>query len=137
TGLGVREDARAGVLRLDATPAVTVAGRTDVGVHARGQVAHVDVPAMVDRLVRHLNGVLPADVRVRAVTAAPDGFDARFSALSRRYSYRVADGLLDPLRRHDTLVHGKPLDLIAMNDDSASLLGEHYFEAYCRQREGS
>ncbi|MEA2424356.1 MAG: tRNA pseudouridine38-40 synthase [Thermoleophilaceae bacterium] len=106
-------------------------------MHARGQVAHVDVPAQAAGLVRHLNGVLPPDVRVQAVTVASAGFDARFSALSRRYSYRVTDGFVDPLRRHDTVAHGKPLDLIAMNDASALLLGEHDFAAYCRQREGA
>jgi tRNA pseudouridine38-40 synthase len=74
---------------------------------------------------------------VRSVTAAPPGFDARFSALSRRYSYRVADDTVDPLRRHDTVTYAKPLDLIAMNDASALLLGEHDFAAYCRQREGA
>jgi tRNA pseudouridine38-40 synthase len=134
---GAVEDALAVVLRLDAPPALTVAGRTDAGVHARGQVAHVDVPTNADNLGRHLNGVLPTDIRLRSVTVAPDGFDARFSALSRCYSYRVADGFLDPLRRHDTVGHGKPLDLIAMNDASAMLLGEHDFAAYCRQREGA
>jgi tRNA pseudouridine38-40 synthase len=134
---GAVEDALAVVLRLDAPPALTVAGRTDAGVHAHGQVAHVDVPTDADNLARHLNGVLPTDIRVRSVTVAPAGFDARFSALSRRYSYRVADGFVDPLRRHDTVGHGKPLDLIAMSDASSLLLGEHDFAAYCRQREGA
>jgi tRNA pseudouridine38-40 synthase len=108
-------------------------------VHARGQVAHVDVDADLEigAVVRHLNGVLPADIRLRAVTAPPDGFDARFSALSRRYSYRVADGFLDPLRRHDTVAHGKVLDLAAMNEAAARLLGEHDFAAYCRARAGA
>jgi tRNA pseudouridine38-40 synthase len=127
------------VLRLDEPPQLTVAGRTDAGVHARGQVAHVDVDGDVEivALGRHLNGVLPPDIRVHALGVAPEGFDARFSALSRRYTYRVADGHLDPLRRNDTVGHTKPLDLIAMNDASALLLGEHDFAAYCRQREGA
>jgi tRNA pseudouridine38-40 synthase len=134
---GALEDALAVVLRLDAAPTLTVAGRTDAGVHARGQVAQVDVPTEHENLARHLNGVLPPDIRVRDVTVAPEGFDARFSALSRRYSYRVADGFVDPLRRHDTVAHGKTLDLVVMNDASALLLGEHDFAAYCRQREGA
>ena len=134
---GAIEDALAVVLRLEAAPVLTVAGRTDAGVHARGQVAHVDVPAEPDNLARRLNGLLPPGIRIRAVTVAPAGFDARFSALSRRYSYRVADSFPDPLHRHDTVVHGKPLDLIAMNDASALLVGEHDFAAYCRQREGA
>src|SRR3954453_8080420 len=90
---GVIEDAL-GVLLRGSPPRLTVAGRTDAGVHARGQVAHVDLPAEVagDRLLRRkLNGLLPLDVRVRRVGAAPVGFDARFSALSRTYCYRVAD----------------------------------------------
>src|SRR4051794_35177624 len=134
---GELEDALRVVLRLDQAPQLTVAGRTDAGVHARGQVAHFDVDATPEGLARHLNGVLPTDIRVRAVSLAAAGFDARFSAMSRRYSYRVADGFLDPLRRHDTVAHGKPLDLIAMNDAAASLLGEHDFAAYCKQREGA
>jgi len=82
------------VLRLPVPPKLTVAGRTDAGVHARGQVVHADVSAEAwsaasDRAVARLAGVLPADVRVRVADRAPDGFDARFSALWRRYAYRV------------------------------------------------
>jgi tRNA pseudouridine38-40 synthase len=134
---GELEEALRVVLRLDSAPTVTVAGRTDAGVHARGQVAHVDLEADVAGLTRHLNGLLPPDIRVRAVSVVPAAFDARFSALSRRYSYRVADWYVDPLRRHDTVAHAKPLDLIAMSDAAAMLLGEHDFAAYCRQREGA
>jgi tRNA pseudouridine38-40 synthase len=135
---GVLEDALAIILRPPSPPSLTVAGRTDTGVHARGQVAHLDVPAMPpDNVVRRLDGVLPDDVRVRSVAAAPPGFDARFSALSRRYSYRVADGFVEPLRRFDTVVHARPLDLDALNDASQRLLGEHDFAAYCRHREGA
>ncbi len=123
------------MLGLDEPPQLTVAGRTDAGVHARGQVAHVDVDELVE--ARRLNGVLPPDIRVRSVAVAADGFDARFSALSRRYSYRVTDGFVDPLRRHDTVVHNKALDLHVMNEASALLLGEHDFAAYCKPREGA
>jgi len=133
----VVEDALRVVLRLPEAPQLTVAGRTDAGVHARGQVAHADVPAVPDRLDRHLNGVLPLDIRVHTVGVAPPGFDARFSALSRRYSYRVAVGVVDPLRRHDTLAHPRELDLDRMNASSTSLVGEHDFGAYCHQREGA
>ena len=121
------------VLRLGsvAPPALTVAGRTDAGVHARGQVVHADVPevawtALADHgagpLVR-LAAVLPADVRVHAAGPAPDGFDARFSALWRRYSYRVCDdpARADPLRRHETLWWPRRLDLAAMTEAAASL----------------
>ncbi len=142
------------VLRLPGPPGLTVAGRTDAGVHARGQVVHVDVPESAwTTLVGHgagqghgkagpltrLAAVLPPDVRVHAVGPAPDGFDARFSALWRRYSYRVCDdpARADPLRRHETLWTPRRLDLAAMNEAAASLAGEHDFAAFCRRREGA
>jgi tRNA pseudouridine38-40 synthase len=131
------------VLRLPGPPGLTVAGRTDAGVHARGQVAHADVPpdswTAVRRPLDRLAAVLPADVRVHAVGPAPDGFDARFSALWRRYSYRVCDdpARADPLRRHETLWSFRPLDLAAMNEAARSLVGEHDFAAFCRRRESA
>jgi tRNA pseudouridine38-40 synthase len=131
------------VLRLPGPPGLTVAGRTDAGVHARGQVAHADVPAAAwaaaDRVLDRLAGVLPADVRVRAAAPAPAGFDARFSALWRRYSYRVCDdpARADPLRRHETLWSFRRLDIAAMNAAAAACLGEHDFAAFCRRREGA
>ncbi len=131
-------------LRLPQSPALTVAGRTDAGVHARGQVVHTDIPAAAWQAagavaLRRLSGALPPDVRVRHVALAPDGFNARFSALWRRYSYRVCDDatLADPLRRRDTLWHSRLLDLAAMNEASALLSGEHDFAAFCRKREGA
>jgi tRNA pseudouridine38-40 synthase len=121
---------------------LTVAGRTDAGVHATGQVCHVDVsPAAWEKLggsvVRRLAGLLPDDVRVRDVTVAPEGFDARFSALWRRYKYRVTDQPwgASPLRRRDTLAWPRPLDLDALNAAAARLVGEHDFAAYCRRKE--
>jgi tRNA pseudouridine38-40 synthase len=138
------QDALARLLRLDEGPLLTVAGRTDAGVHARGQVAHAEVlAASWDQVAavarRRLNGLLPADVRVRAIAPAPDGFDARFSALWRRYSYRVCDdpAALDPLRRHDTLWYPQPLDLGRMNEAAGRCLGEHDFAAFCRRREAA
>ncbi len=132
------------VLRLPGPPKLTVAGRTDAGVHARGQVVHADVPAAAwtgtaGRAVARLAGVLPADIRVRAADVAPAGFDARFSALWRRYSYRVCDDLAaaDPLRRHETLWYFRRLDIAAMNEAALSCLGEHDFAAFCRRREGA
>jgi tRNA pseudouridine38-40 synthase len=158
------------VLRLPAPPGLTVAGRTDAGVHARGQVVHADVPAtawttLADQgagqgtgpgagqgtgkgagqrtgkggPLNRLAAVLPPDVRVHAVGPAPDGFDARFSALWRRYSYRVCDdpARADPLRRNETLWTPRRLDLAAMNEAAASLAGEHDFAAFCRRREGA
>ncbi len=124
------------VLRLASPPAVTVAGRTDAGVHARGQVAHADVTALP--VLRWLNTELPPDIRVAAVRVAAEGFDARFGALSRRYSYRVCDGRIpDPLRRRDTLAWRRTLDIDAMNAAAEGLLGEHDFLAYCKKREGA
>jgi len=148
---GSLETALAQVLRLDAA-AVTCAGRTDTGVHARGQVVHVDVEARAwsastgrgaatpeTALLRRLNGVLGADVRVRGARVAPEGFDARFSALWRRYAYRIADhpSLVDPLVRRTVLARSRPLDLDAMNQAAAGLLGEHDFAAFCKRRAGA
>jgi tRNA pseudouridine38-40 synthase len=116
---------------------LTCAGRTDAGVHARGQVAHVDVPAPCAGLsLERANRALPADIRVVGLREAPEGFDARFAALWRRYSYRVCDAPdgPDPLERHRILPWPRRLDLAAMNEAAAGLLGEHDFAAFCKQR---
>ena len=96
-------------------------------------------PPLPAEALRRLARALPPDVRVRAIEAAPDGFDARFSALWRRYSYRICDdpAAADPLRRYDTLWHARRLDLAAMNAAAAELVGEHDFAAFCRRREGA
>ena len=137
---GELERALATVLRRPSV-AVTVAGRTDAGVHATGQVAHCDLPdALVDdALARRLAGVLPPDVRVRAVTPVPDAFDARFGALWRRYVYRISDapGGVDPLRRREVLAWPRRLDDRAMAAAAAGLLGLHDFAAFCKRREGA
>ncbi|HWM01497.1 MAG TPA: tRNA pseudouridine(38-40) synthase TruA, partial [Actinophytocola sp.] len=135
---GELSTALATVLRV-ASVDVVCAGRTDSGVHARGQVVHVDVDAPLDQAVRRLNGILPRDVRVRRVVEAPDGFDARFSALWRRYAYRVADSpaALDPLHRRHVLAWPRPLDLDAMNQASHALVGLRDFASFCKQREGA
>lgn len=126
------------VLRLPQPPQVTVAGRTDAGVHARHQVVHVDVHELDDdslaRLHRQLNGVLPDDVQVHQVSVAAEGFDARFSALARRYSYRVVDAAsVDPLERHSVVQHPRPLDIERLNAASHPLLGLHDFSAFCKR----
>ena len=140
----VLEDALSQVLRADPPVQLTVAGRTDAGVHARGQVAHADLPlgAWLDAapvILRRLARLLPPDVRVRRIGVAPDGFDARFSALSRRYSYRVCDDVTgpEPLRRHDTLWTRREIEIGPMNEAAALLLGEHDFAAFCRRRAGA
>lgn len=127
----VLEHALATVLRVPVVR-VTVAGRTDAGVHATGQVCSADVPELPER--RRLNGVLPADVRVRDVRAVPPGFDARFSALRRAYLYRLTDAVPDPLRRRDTVAWPRPLDADRMTAAAQVLLGEHDFAAFCRRR---
>ena len=148
---GTLEAALAQVLRVERAP-LTCAGRTDTGVHARGQVAHLDVDEDVlaasagrsslppaPALVRRLNGILPADVRVHRVREAPAGFDARFSAVWRRYAYRIADAphLVDPLVRGHVLAWPRELDVDAMNGAAARLTGEHDFAAFCKKREGA
>jgi len=146
---GELENALATVFRrAEAPPRVTVAGRTDVGVHAIGQVAHVDLDVGLlaakggpGRLGRRLNGILgpTSDLRVSHVTLAPEGFDARFSALWRSYEYRIADARAeqDPRRRDHTLWYPTPLDETAMEEAARSLTGLHDFAAFCRPREGA
>ncbi len=139
------------VLRTTGTT-LTVAGRTDTGVHARGQVAHLDVEeaALVaaagrstdppaEALMRRLNGVLPGDVRLHRVAEAPEGFDARFSAVWRRYAYRIADSAaaVDPLARRHVLAWPRELDERAMNRAAELLLGERDFASFCKRREGA
>jgi len=146
---GVLEEALALVARMPVS--VTVAGRTDAGVHARGQVVHLDLPPEAiaslpgrsDRtpaqaLVTRLGGVLPADLVVHEARPVPAAFDARFGALWRRYRYRISDSPRghDPLRR-DVLRHRRELDVDAMASASAALHGEHDFLSFCRPREGA
>jgi tRNA pseudouridine38-40 synthase len=116
---------------------LTVAGRTDAGVHASGQVAHADLPEPPD--LRRLARALPEDIRVTAVHAVPAEFNARFSALRRHYTYRVVDTLwcADPLLRNQIVTWPRPLELAALNDASSLLLGEHNFVAFCRKRDGA
>ena len=148
---GSLEDALAMALRVPSVR-VVCAGRTDTGVHARGQVVHFDVaPADIaasagrskeqplEALVRRLNGILPADVRVRRAVEAAPGFDARFSAIWRRYAYRIADrpDLVDPLTRHHVLAWQNPLDVDAMNAAASHLIGLRDFAAFCKRREGA
>ena len=122
-----------------------VAGRTDAGVHATGQVIHVDVPdAMFDRDLTYLdlryklNRILDEDVRIMNVSDAPQGFHARFSALRRYYSYKILDNndVIAPLSRHDVASWYRPLDAARMNEASKLLLGHHDFAAFCKFKVG-
>lgn len=161
---GVIEDALGVLFRRTGTaPRLTVAGRTDAGVHALGQVAHFDVsrpalaavtrarrghapgpggtePAAV--LLRRLTGVIGAsdsDVVVTGAALAPEGFDARFSAIWRRYEYRIADSAAarNPLDRHRTVWRPRGLDVGRMDAAARSLLGLHDFAAFCKPRDGA
>ncbi len=156
---GSLEAAFALILRRPAR--LTVAGRTDTGVHARGQVAHIDLtegewqalnrgqdPETVPSLApqRRINGALErilgdlqGSIQVLRVRRAAEGFDARFSALWRRYSYRIADGctVRDPLQRAHTLWFNDALDVTRMNAGAAPLLGLGDFKAFAKPREGS
>ena len=123
------------------TPETIVAGRTDAGVHATGQVIHVDLPETLglDDLVYKLNRLLDEDIRIHKVSIAPEAFHARFSALRRYYRYKILDDnkVLDPLDRLDVSSWYRPLDCDVMNKTSALLLGEHDFAAFCKYREGA
>ncbi|MDP1713003.1 MAG: tRNA pseudouridine(38-40) synthase TruA [Candidatus Nanopelagicaceae bacterium] len=127
-----------------------VAGRTDAGVHASGQVVHVDIPDMelgpyskkndwnIDELPYRLNRILDQDVRILSASIAPVGFHARFSALRRYYQYKIVDNNrpILPMRRFDVAPWYRPLDLDLMNQASALLIGENDFAAFCKFRQG-
>jgi tRNA pseudouridine38-40 synthase len=153
---GVLEDALATLLRRHPpAPSLVVAGRTDAGVHATGQVAHLDLTAdqlhsltrsrrprrstsTGELLAARLNGILglSSDVVVSDAREAPDGFDARFGAVWRRYEYRIADSphARNPLDRHRTVWHPAALDGARMNEAARGMLGLHDFAAYCKPR---
>jgi tRNA pseudouridine38-40 synthase len=124
------------------SPAQTiVAGRTDAGVHATGQVIHVDLPETLelDDLAYKLNRILDEDVRINKIEIAPTAFHARFSALRRYYEYRILDEnkVIQPLARLNTASWYRPLDVDVMNRASALLLGTHNYAAFCKYREGA
>ncbi len=131
------------------------AARTDTGVHATGQVAHVDVP--VDALpnayprspragdpeflplLRRLGRFLPNDVRVLGIARAPADFDARFSALRRHYVYRLSTAPygVEPQQARYIAAWPRALDVDAMSAASRDLMGLHDFAAFCRRRDGA
>lgn len=142
TVAGVLVEALGRLVGADLPLGLTVAGRTDAGVHATGQVCHIDLPAdvwdgLAGSLLRRLAALMPADARVRAVTPVPATFDARFSATFRRYEYRVADTPWgpEPLRRNDTIGWVRPLDLVRLQAAADRLVGEHDFAAFCKRKE--
>jgi tRNA pseudouridine38-40 synthase len=122
-----------------------VAGRTDAGVHATGQVIHVDLPedlfagGITYRDLRYkLNRILDEDLRIMNISDAPEGFHARFSALRRFYTYKILDNneVIAPLSRYDVAPWYRPLDIDLMNKASALVLGHHDFAAFCKFKEG-
>ncbi len=122
-----------------------VAGRTDAGVHATGQVIHIDLPdavfadGLTYRDLRYkLNRILDEDVRIMEISDAPEGFHARFSALRRIYTYKILDNneVIAPLSRYDVAPWYRPLDVDLMNEASALVLGHHDFAAFCKFKEG-
>jgi len=131
------------ILRLDGPVQLVCAGRTDAGVHARGQVAHVDLGSVLiidgAALSRRLNKVLGGDCVIRRITAAPPGFDARFAAIWRRYVYRLSDGGVppDPLYRSQIAQLNAEVDLDRLNEEAATLVGLRDFGAFCRRRDGA
>lgn len=130
---GAIEEALTTLLR--ATVSTSVAGRTDAGVHARGQVVSFDYdgPVDIERLRRGLNGVLDPGISVFSVSRAGDDFDARFSAVWRRYRYQVDTGpARDPLTRGHVWHVGQSLDVEAMRRAGTAFLGEHDFSSFCR-----
>jgi tRNA pseudouridine38-40 synthase len=153
TVAGVLDDALSTVFRVPVQ--LRAAGRTDAGVHATGQVAHVDVPADVLSnayprttregeseflpLIRRLARFLPVDVRVVDINRAAAGFDARFSALRRHYVYRLSTAPygVEPQEARYVTAWPRPLDVEAMSAASRNLVGLHDFAAFCRQREGA
>lgn len=124
-------------------------------MHATGQVAHTDIPTAAlahayprrsrdgepefAPLIRRLGRMLPEDVRVRQITRAPEGFDARFSALRRHYAYRLSTAPygVDPQQSRFVTPWPRPLDVAAMQTASGTLLGLHDFAAFCRHRPGA
>lgn len=111
---------------------LTVAGRTDAGVHATGQVASfTHERELPDRLAERLNAVLPNDVAVTAAGAAPDGFDARRDARARSYRYRVlASRIRDPFEEGRALWWRYPLDRAALDECASAIVGNHDFTAF-------
>ena len=147
----VQGEVESALQKLTRVPVETiVAGRTDAGVHATGQVLHVDIPDLesgpyskkaewnISDLPYRLNRILDEDIRVLDVSIAPFGFHARFSALRRHYEYKILDSnrSILPLRRFDVAPWYRPLNLALMNQASSLLLGEHDFAAFCKFRRG-
>ena len=132
---GALESALSKIIGIDVE--ILAGGRTDAGVHATGQVAHIDIPETfteTENLAYRLNRVLEPDIRVKRIALAPKNFHARFSAKSRSYIYKIIDNneVVPPLNRFDTATWYRKLDERAMNMAVKALLGKHDFKAFCK-----
>ena len=135
----VQGELEAALFRRTGEIKTVVAGRTDRGVHASGQVVsfEVDEPLDTEKMMRSLNRQLAPEVAVYAVTEAPDGFHARFSATGRRYRYRVWNApVLDPLTARTSWHVQTPLDVAAMDQAVGTLVGTHDYASFCREHDG-
>jgi tRNA pseudouridine38-40 synthase len=124
---------------LGEAPRLSAAGRTDAGVHARGQVVSFasDEPVDLARLQRAVNGMLAPEVVVTVARTAPDGFDARFSATAREYRYRIQTGPWpDPFAARYVWHRPGHLALGPMRSATRALVGEHDFASFCRKPPG-
>jgi tRNA pseudouridine38-40 synthase len=137
------EEAIARIVRHDIES--VVAGRTDAGVHATGQVIHVDVADsafdgdLTYKDLRYkLNRILDEDIRITNISDAPSGFHARFSALRRYYTYKILDDnqVITPAQRFDVAPWYRHLDHNLMNEAASHLLGTHDFAAFCKYKPG-
>jgi tRNA pseudouridine38-40 synthase len=138
----IQEEIETALAKITQSPIETVvAGRTDAGVHASGQVIHVDVPenSEIKELVFKLNRMLDEDIRILKVTVMDKAFHARFSATERSYTYTILDGnqVVSPLHRLGVAPWYRSLDVEILNSASALLLGNHDFAAFCKFREGA
>lgn len=140
-GTAVQNQVEAALARLFASaPRVESASRTDSGVHAWGMTAHFDVPTdemkmPPGKLAVAINALLPEDIRVRSAVAVPDDFHARFDALGKQYRYRIWNGpVMNPLRRTQAWHVARKLDLAAMREAAALLVGRHDFRSFTANR---
>jgi tRNA pseudouridine38-40 synthase len=135
----IQGDLEKALFRITGEVKTVVAGRTDGGVHAVGQVVSfsVDAPLDTDRLQRSLNGQLGPEIAVNAVTEVGDRFHARFSAVARRYRYRISNRpVQDPLTSRTAWHVPEPLDVDAMDRAVGAFIGVHDFASLCRKAPG-
>ena len=143
SGRGVADHIQAALVKLfPAASELVGASRTDSGVHARGMVAHFDVPVAearqtAGRLVAALNALLPEDIRVLSAARTCESFHARFGATSKQYRYQIWNHpVMNPLLLQRAWHVPQPLDVAAMREAAALLVGRHDFRAFTSRRDG-